>query len=84
MDGVMNDVESGLMDLLRGYARGNKARLYMLAALSGDSWRLCAEAELQRRVTGIVSSMEDETLKAIANGALDFQSLCQQVVAESQ
>lgn len=71
-----------LMDVIRGYVRGDESRLNLLAAVSNESWWLCARQELQRRATHVLSAMDNQILEAIAGGSVDFRALCQKVAAE--
>lgn len=77
---MANQAESAVMDLLRGFGRGNEAVLDQLAGV--PDWPRLARAELERRATIIVQSLDDDTLRAIADGAIDFSELCRQVASE--
>lgn len=67
-------------DILKGFAHRNEAALGQLASF--PDWQRVASQELERRATAIVQSFDDDTLKAIATGEIDFQRLCRQVLAE--
>jgi hypothetical protein len=69
-------------DILKGFAHRNEAALEQLASFT--DWRRVAGQELERRATAIVQALDDDTLKAIAAGDIDFQKLCRDVLAEVQ
>ena len=73
-------MNSAARELLRGFGRGNEEALHRLATF--DDWRRVAASEIERRTTLIVQSLDDDTLKAIASGSIDFQALCREVAAD--
>jgi hypothetical protein len=73
-------LQEAVLDFLRGYGRSNTAALEGLAVL--PNWRGIAQAELERRATSIVQALDDETLRAIAAGELDFNQLCREAARE--
>lgn len=77
---VDNSSAAAAMDILRGFGRRNEAALEQLAAFT--DWPRIARAELERRATSIVQTFDDETLRAIADGTVDFSALCRDVAAE--
>ena len=74
------DTYASLKDTLRGFGRRNEAALERLALFS--DWQRVAGAELERRATTIVQVLDDDTLKAIAAGKVDFSAVCRDVAAE--
>lgn len=77
---MTNQTEHPVVDLLRGFGRGNEAVLDQLADV--PDWPRLARAELERRATIIVQTLDEETLRAIANGSLEFSDLCRQVSSQ--
>lgn len=60
-----------LRDYLTGYLRqGDKAAL--LAEMS--NWRIVARQEVQRRQYGLINSLDDDIVQALATGELDFHN----------
>lgn len=72
---MMNDQASeSLLDVLKGYGRSDTEALIGLQQF--PEWQRVARAELERRATRIVQALDDETLRAIAAGRLDFNEAC--------
>lgn len=78
----MEDISNEVMDVVRGYARSDELRLKMLTTIGNEHWRLWADEEIRRRATGILTVLDNQALEAIADGAVDFQALCQKAFAE--
>lgn len=66
-----------LREVLRGFGRSDQAALQRLSLF--DDWQRVAAAELERRATQIVEALDEETLRAIAAGDIDFQAVCRDV-----
>jgi hypothetical protein len=77
---MSDDTKDSVMDVLRGYGRRNEAALDALAEI--QDWRRIARQELERRSTLIVQSLDDDALRAIAEGRLDVPALCRELSAE--
>lgn len=69
-----------LKDVLRGFGRSDQAALQRLSMF--DDWQRVAAAELERRATQLVEALDEETLRAIAAGDIDFQAVCRDVAAD--
>ena len=76
---MTNQSEHAVMALLRGFGRGNEAVLDQLADV--PDWPRLARAELERRATRIVQTLDEDTLSAVADGTIDFSDLCRRVAA---
>lgn len=76
----MTDLQASLIDFLLGFGRRNEAALEHLADF--PDWQRIAQAELDRRATSIVQALDEQTLRAIAAGELDFNQLCREVARE--
>lgn len=68
-----------LADILRGYAHADPASLAALQQL--DNWPDIARREIERRATRIIEALDDETLRAIAEGTVDFNAACRDAAA---
>lgn len=77
---TVSNSSANAMDILRGFGRRNEAALERLATFT--DWPRIASAEMGRRATTIVQTLDDETLRAIADGTLDFSALCCEVATE--
>ena len=77
---MTTDAANAATGILRGFGRHNGAALQPLGAFT--DWPRIARAELERRATNIVQTLDDETLRAIADGTVDFSALCHEVAAE--
>lgn len=77
---MTNQTDLAVMDMLRGFGRGNEAVLDQLAAF--PDWPRIARAELERRATIIVQSLDNDTLRAVADGTINFGDLCRRVAVE--
>jgi hypothetical protein len=81
MTGTHSSTEA-LKDLLRGFARSsNHAALERMSLY--DDWARIAAAELERRATHIVEMLDEDTLRAMAAGEIDFQSACREIAREN-
>ena len=69
-----------LKDFMRGFGRNNQAALQSLGLL--DDWQRIAKDELERRATQVVEGLDEDTLRAIAAGEIDFKAVCRDVAAE--
>lgn len=74
------ELSSAALDMLRGYGRRNQPELERLADF--PDWQRIAQAELERRATSIVQALDEQTLRAIAAGELDFNQLCREAARE--
>lgn len=72
--------DDALKDFLRGFGRNDRAALQRLGLF--DDWQRVAKAELERRATQVVEALDEDTLRAIAAGEIDFKAVCRDVVAE--
>jgi hypothetical protein len=71
---MTTELQAALLDVLRGYGHRNVDSLDRLADFT--EWQRVAQAELERRATSIVQALDDETLRAIAAGRIDFNEAC--------
>jgi hypothetical protein len=69
-----------LKDVLRGYGRQSREDLQRLRLF--DGWQRVAAQELERRATQIVQVLDEDSLRAIAAGDIDFQAVCSEVERE--
>lgn len=74
------DSTAALKDFLRGFGRNNQEALQRLSLF--DDWQRVAATELERRATQLVESLDDETLRRIAAGDIDFKAVCRDVASE--
>jgi len=74
------ELHAAVMDTLRGYGRRNQTALERLADF--PDWQRIAQAELERRATSIVQALDEQILRAIAAGELDFSQLCREAARE--
>jgi len=73
-------LHNSVLDVLRGFGRRNEAALEDLAEF--PEWQRIAQTELERRATSIVQALDDEALRAIAVGDIDFSQLCREAARE--
>lgn len=64
---------------LEGYSRGDPA---VLEAMRGHDWQAAALAERRRRHDSLMTVLDEQTLKALASGSLDFAAVAAQLAAE--
>lgn len=69
-----------LKDFMRGFGRSNQEALQSLSLF--DDWQRVAKDELERRATQVVEALDEDTLRAIAAGEIDFKAVCREVAAE--
>jgi hypothetical protein len=77
---MVNQAWESLLEVLKGYGRRDTAALDQLAQI--PVWQRVAQAELERRATSIVQVLDDETLRAIASGKIDFQAACRDAASK--
>ena len=68
-----------IRDVLRGFGRRNQAALNALIEIA--DWPQAASAELRRRSTRFIGVFDEEALRAIAAGEIDFPEVCRDVHA---
>lgn len=68
-----------IRDMLRGYGRQSQAALNALIEIA--DWPQAASAELRRRSTRVIGVFDEEALRAIAAGEIDFPEVCRDVHA---
>ena len=77
-----NEITEGLFHQLTGYGRGRPEHLERLIAY--PRWRERAEAELERRATELIESLDTETLAAVADGSVDIHAVARRALAETK
>jgi len=74
-----NEITEHLCQRLNGYGRGRPENLNRLIAY--PHWQERARAELDRRATEFLESLDTETLAAIAEGAVDIPAAARRALA---
>lgn len=71
-----------IKNILRGFRRVQATEFTALPDIGTADWQRFARQELERRSTCILQSLDDETLKAVLAGAIDFPALCREISNE--
>lgn len=71
-----------LANYLRGYGGANPAALAALA--QRRDWKVLAQQELDRRTLQLLTVLDDEVLRALAGGSVDFGMVAEQVLREGR
>lgn len=72
----MNTMEKEVSEVLGGYAKADPRSLLKMA--ESNDWRALAVWEATRRAARLLELFDDQTLEAIASGAIDMQALCRE------
>lgn len=78
---MVQELESSALEILRGLDRSDGSALAKLAEV--EDWRRIAATELERRATAFIQSLDEATVRAIAEGKIDLARLCRTVREEA-
>lgn len=74
----LQDLESGVFHYLTGYLKASSSRAREV--LNYPHWQERALQELERRITRMLETFDDETIQALAEGAINMKGIAAKVL----